>query len=57
MNYAQKHLTNINFMNTNTQIHIEYLGEYVSKSLMLELAVLNKREIGRREFSGGEGTH
>ena len=29
-------------MNTNTQIH-EYLGEYVSKSIMLELTVLNKR--------------
>ena len=33
-------------MNTNTQIHVEYLGEYVSKSIMLELAVLNKREEG-----------
>jgi len=31
-------------MNTNTKIHVEYLGEYVSKSIMLELAVLNKRE-------------
>ena len=37
-------------MNTNTQIHIEYLGEYVSKSTMLELVVVNKRE-------GREGTH
>jgi hypothetical protein len=37
-------------MNTNTEVHIEYLGEYVSKSIMLELVVLNKRE-------GGEGTH
>jgi len=37
-------------MDTNTQIHVEYLAKYVSKSIMLELAVLNKRE-------GGEGTH
>jgi hypothetical protein len=31
-------------MNTNTQIHVEYLGEYVSKSIMLELKVPNSRE-------------
>jgi uncharacterized protein YgiM (DUF1202 family) len=37
------------FINTNTQIYVEYLGEYVSMSIMLELAVLNKRE---REKSG-----
>jgi len=33
-------------MNTNTQIHIEYLGEYISISTMLEQAVLNKRKEG-----------
>jgi hypothetical protein len=33
-------------MNTSTQIHVEYLWEYVFKSIMLELAVLNKRERG-----------
>jgi len=43
-------------MNTNPQIH-EYLGEYISKSNILELVVLNKREGGRREFGDGEGTH
>jgi len=40
-------------MSTNTKIH-EYLGEYDFMSIMLVLAVLNKREIGRREFNGGE---
>ena len=43
MNYAHKCLTRKKFMNTNTQIHVEYLGEYVFKSIMLELAVMNKR--------------
>jgi hypothetical protein len=43
-------------MNTNTEIHIEYLGEYVSKSIMLELVVLTRERMGR-ELSGGEGTH
>ena len=31
------------FMSTNTKIH-EYLGEYDFMSIMLVLAVLNKRE-------------
>jgi hypothetical protein len=53
-------------MNTNTEIHIGYLGEYVSKSIMLELMVLTRERMGRefsagermgRELSGGEGTH
>jgi hypothetical protein len=51
MNYKHKHLTKQKkIMNTNTQVHIEYLGEYVSNSIMLELTILNKRE-------RGEGTH
>jgi hypothetical protein len=52
-------------MNTNTKIHIGYLGEYVSKSIMLEPMVLIRERMGRelsagermgRELSGGEGT-
>ena len=43
-------------MNMNTQIY-EYLGEYISMSIMLELTVLNKREGGRREHGGGELTY
>jgi hypothetical protein len=35
-------------MHTNTQIHVEYLGEYVSRSIILEPVVLNKREIEER---------
>jgi hypothetical protein len=35
-------------MHTNTQIHVEYLGEYVSRYIILELVVLNKREIEER---------
>jgi hypothetical protein len=36
------------FMNTNTQIYVEYVEEYVSMSIMLKLAVLNKREREKR---------
>jgi hypothetical protein len=44
-------------MNTNTEIHIEYLGEYISMSTILEQAILNKRERGRRELGRGEETN
>jgi hypothetical protein len=36
---------------------MKYLGEYVSKSIMLELIVLNNRERGRRELGGREESH
>jgi hypothetical protein len=39
------------------QIHVGSLGEYVSKSIMLELAVLNKREREREESSMVERAH
>jgi hypothetical protein len=31
-------------MNRTTQIHVEYIGEYVFKSIIMELTVLNRRE-------------
>jgi hypothetical protein len=44
-------------MNINTQIHVEYLEEYVFKSIMLEPIVLNKdkREV-EEELDRGKGT-
>ena len=37
-------------MNTNTEIHIECLGEYISMSTILELAIPNKREREERAW-------
>lgn len=33
-------------MDTNTQTHAKYLREYVSKSIMSEMTVLNERDGG-----------
>ena len=51
MNYAHKCLTRKKFMNTNTQIHVEYLGKYISKSIILE------SERVRKELDRGERGH
>lgn len=45
------------YEHTTTQIHVEYLGEYVFMSIMLEPASLNRRERGgRRELDSGVDT-
>jgi hypothetical protein len=45
------------YEHTITQIHVQYLGEYVFMSIMLELASLNRRERGgRRELDSGVDT-